>query len=91
MARTKMSEDEKIARRAVRDYLEALEATKPRRGPRRTPESIAKRLDAIEAEFQTATVLTGSAHRPAETPAVTHHAAFGVGGGASDGVCKRVI
>jgi hypothetical protein len=34
--------------RAVRRYLEALEAHKPRRGRKRTPESIAKRLAAIE-------------------------------------------
>lgn len=34
--------------RAVRDYLEALEAHKPKRGRKRTPESIAKRLAKIE-------------------------------------------
>ncbi len=34
--------------RAVRRYLEALEANKPRRGRKRTPESIQKRLAAIE-------------------------------------------
>jgi hypothetical protein len=37
--------------RAVRDYLEALKANKPKRGRKRTPESIARRLEAIEAEF----------------------------------------
>ena len=34
--------------RAVRRYLEALEAHKPRRGRKRTPESMEKRLAAIE-------------------------------------------
>lgn len=34
--------------RAVRDYLEALETAKPKRGRKRTPDSIKKRLDAIE-------------------------------------------
>ena len=33
--------------RSVRLYLEALEAHKPKRGRKRTPESITKRLDAI--------------------------------------------
>jgi hypothetical protein len=37
--------------RAVRNYLEALEAHRPRRGRRRTPDSIKKRLDAIEDEL----------------------------------------
>ncbi|SRR5579875_1782675 len=43
---------------AVRRYLEALEANKPRRGRRRTPASIAKRLKAIEAELPTADALS---------------------------------
>ena len=38
--------------RAVRNYLEALEAHKPKRGRKRTPESIAKRLAAIDAEIE---------------------------------------
>jgi len=37
--------------RAVRNYLEALEAAKPKRGRKRTPESIKKRLAAIETEL----------------------------------------
>ena len=37
--------------RAVRDYLEALEAHKPKRGRKRTPESIAKRLAKIEGDL----------------------------------------
>jgi hypothetical protein len=40
--------------RAVRRYLEALEANKPRRGRRRSPESVKKRLDTIETEIATA-------------------------------------
>jgi hypothetical protein len=37
--------------RAVRAYLEALEANKPKRGRKRTPESVAKRLEAVEAQL----------------------------------------
>jgi hypothetical protein len=40
--------------RAVRRYLEALEAHKPRRGRKRTPDSMKKRLSAVEAEIATA-------------------------------------
>lgn len=37
--------------RAVRRYLEALEAHKPKRGRKRTPESMQKRLDRIDLEL----------------------------------------
>ena len=40
--------------RAVRRYLEALEANKPLRGRKRTPEGIQKRLAAIEERMATA-------------------------------------
>jgi hypothetical protein len=40
--------------RIVREYLEALRATKPKRGRKRTPESIQKRLDTIDAELPVA-------------------------------------
>jgi hypothetical protein len=40
--------------RAVRDYLESLRANKPKRGRRRTVDSINKRLAAIDSELQTA-------------------------------------
>jgi hypothetical protein len=40
--------------KAVRDYLEVLRSTKPRRGRKRTPESIAKRLAIIETEITAA-------------------------------------
>jgi hypothetical protein len=39
---------------AVRNYLEALRSNKPKRGRRRTRESIAARLSAIDAELDTA-------------------------------------
>jgi len=57
MARTKMSDDEKNARRAVREYLSALDDNKPKRGRKRTPESIDKRLAAIGAEMDDASAL----------------------------------
>ena len=44
--------------RAVRRYLEALEAHKPRRGRKRTPESMEKRLATIEENLQQADPLT---------------------------------
>ena len=37
--------------RVVRDYLEGLRATKPKRGRKRTPETIAKRLAKIDEEL----------------------------------------
>jgi len=40
--------------RIVRRYLEALESTKPRRGRKRTPDSIRKRLDTIDTALATA-------------------------------------
>lgn len=40
--------------RSVRNYLEALAANKPKRGRRRTQDSITKRLAAIEDELTTA-------------------------------------
>jgi hypothetical protein len=44
--------------RAVRDYLEALRSIKPKRGRSRTPDSIKKRLSAIEDQLTTADALT---------------------------------
>lgn len=59
-----MSEDHKAALaegrnqgRAVRRYLEALDAHKPKRGRKRTPESIGKRLARIEVELVNADAL----------------------------------
>ena len=44
--------------RAVRRYLEALEAHKPKRGRKRTPDSIQKRLAAIDEKLAGADALT---------------------------------
>lgn len=44
--------------RAVRRYLEALEAHKPKRGRKRTPESIQKQLKSIEQKLDAADSLT---------------------------------
>ena len=44
--------------RAVRRYLEALEAHKPKRGRKRTPESVQKRLAGIEEKLPEADALT---------------------------------
>lgn len=44
--------------RAVKRYLEALEVHRPRRGRKRTPESIQKQLDSIEAKLAQADPLT---------------------------------
>ena len=59
--RSPMSDEHKAALaegrdqgRAVRQYLEALESNKPKRGRKRTPDSITKRLERVEAELQTA-------------------------------------
>jgi len=63
--KTPMSEDHKAALakgreegRIVRRYLEALESTKPRRGRKRTPESIRKRLFAIDNSLGSADPLS---------------------------------
>ena len=44
--------------RAIREYLEVVEATRPRRGRRRTPESISRRLTAINVELRSADPVT---------------------------------
>ena len=43
--------------RAVKNYLEALQQNRPRRGRRRTPESITKRLAAIDAAYDEGSAL----------------------------------
>jgi hypothetical protein len=43
--------------RAVRDYLDALRANKPRRGRKRTPDSVKRRLKAIDTELASADAL----------------------------------
>lgn len=56
-----MSDDHKAALaqgraegRAVRDYLAGLRANKPKRGRKRTAESIKKRMDSIDDQLKTA-------------------------------------
>jgi hypothetical protein len=44
----------RVEGKVVRDYLEALRANKPARGRKRTPDSITKRLAAIDSEIGTA-------------------------------------
>ncbi len=62
--RTPMSEDHKEALsvgrnqgRIVRKYLEGLEAVKPKRGRKRTRETVAARIEAIETEISRAKAL----------------------------------
>ena len=43
--------------RIVREYLEGLRATKPKRGRKRTPVTIAERLQKLEAELAAASPL----------------------------------
>ncbi len=43
--------------KAVRSYLEALESTKPKRGRKRTADSIRKRLEKIQIDFDEADAL----------------------------------
>jgi hypothetical protein len=43
--------------RTVRDYLEGVRSTKPKRGRKRTPESITSRLQKIEEELSDASAI----------------------------------
>ena len=43
--------------RAVKNYLEALDKNRPRRGRKRTPESIKKRMAAIDEQLPDASPL----------------------------------
>ena len=56
MARTKMTDSEKSEVAAVRDYLKALEQNAPRRGRKRTKESVGRQLAALEGEMAGASV-----------------------------------
>ena len=49
--------------RAVKAYLDALEQNRPRRGRRRTTDSVKKRLVAIEKELDTADLVEEAAAR----------------------------
>lgn len=44
--------------RIIREYLEIVEATKPKRGRKRTPDSITKRLTVIQSDLKTADPVT---------------------------------
>lgn len=44
----------RVEGRAVREYLEGLRATKPKRGRKRTAETVATRLETISAELESA-------------------------------------
>lgn len=64
VAKTPMSDEHKAAlsegrrnARSVREYLEALEQNRPKRGRRRTPASIRSKLDSIEQSIGTASPL----------------------------------
>ena len=63
-AKSEMSDEHKAALakgreegRVVRDYLEGLRATKPKRGRKRTPDSVNKRLDDISEELASANAM----------------------------------
>ena len=65
MARKTMTAEHKAAlaagrahARAVRTYLEALEANRPKRGRKRTPESIQARLDTIQETIEDSAPMT---------------------------------
>ena len=44
--------------RVIRGYLEALDSTRPKRGRKRTADSVQKRLDAVRKELPSSTGLT---------------------------------
>ena len=56
MARTKMTNAEKAEVTAIREYLKALEQNAPRRGRKRTPDSIRRQLASVASEMEGATV-----------------------------------
>ena len=56
MARTKMTETEKSEVAAIRDYLKALEQSAPRRGRKRTTESVGRQIVTLEGELAGASV-----------------------------------
>jgi hypothetical protein len=59
--KTPMSDEHKealakgrVEGRVIREYLEALRATKPKRGRKRTPETVTARLETIDTELESA-------------------------------------
>ena len=67
--------------RVARRYLEALESSRPRRGRRRTPESITNRLAAIDEQFVGADPLS-RLHLTQERMDLEHELAAAGGDGA---------
>jgi hypothetical protein len=57
---------------AVRNYLEALRNNKPKRGRRRTSESIAARMAAIDAELESVDPMSELHLRQAELATMGH-------------------
>lgn len=47
----------RVEGRVVREYLEGLRATKPKRGRKRTPETVTARLETIDTELESASPL----------------------------------
>jgi hypothetical protein len=54
MPKVKLSDQEKAENKSVRDFLDAIDANRPRRGRKRTVESISDRMAAIEASLSDA-------------------------------------
>ena len=54
MPRTRMSDSQKSENKTVREYLDALEANKPKRGRKRSVESIGARIAEIEVALGSA-------------------------------------
>ncbi len=50
----KAEKSTRLSSRPIKQYLEALETNKPKRGRKRTPDSIARRLERIDEEIATA-------------------------------------
>mgnify|MGYP006915230869 CR=1 FL=1 len=48
----------RVEGKAIRDYLEALRANKPKRGRKRTPDSIRKQIAAIATKLEDADAVT---------------------------------
>ncbi|MDP7550933.1 MAG: hypothetical protein QF896_07065 [Acidimicrobiales bacterium] len=54
MPKVKLSDQEKAENKSVRDFLDAIDANRPKRGRKRTVESISDRMAAIEASLSDA-------------------------------------
>jgi len=54
MPKVKLSDQEKAENKSVRDFLDAIDTNRPKRGRKRTVESISDRMAAIEASLSDA-------------------------------------